>query len=212
MGLMSHTLLAGQAQVDGRPWGDGETLLVPVGQEAQRVSLAEGGYMVLLSIYHPLARPAREGPQVRGRATVMAVVPGAKPLVLETAQVDLVESGRRSLRVIPPGAASPWRPSPSSVEVVKLIPGPQESHHLKLRLTKASAQYLKRGEWPGWSLTWRNYFRGIQQAAPPDLVLAFVPGDGDLARRAADLLSAPAEGVATPQRQRGQGRGPPTPQ
>ena len=33
VGLMSHTVLAGQVGVGGRPWGDGETLLVPVGQQ-----------------------------------------------------------------------------------------------------------------------------------------------------------------------------------
>ena len=32
VGLMSHTVLAGQVRVGGRPWGDGETLLVLVGQ------------------------------------------------------------------------------------------------------------------------------------------------------------------------------------
>ena len=112
----------------------------------------------------------------------MAMVPGAKPLVLETARVDVVETGRRSLRVAPPGAErSPWRPAATSVEAVKQLQGPQGSHHLRIRLTKASAAYVKRSEWPGWSLTWRNYVRNIQQAAPPDMVLSFQPADSDLA-------------------------------
>ena len=68
------------------------------------MGLVGGDYAVLLSIYHPLAPPRKEGPQVTGRARIMAMVPGAKPLVLETARVDVLETGRRALRVTPPGA------------------------------------------------------------------------------------------------------------
>ena len=164
------------------------------------MGLAGGDYAVLLSIYHPLAAPRKEGPQVTGRATIMAMVPGAKPLVLETARVDVVETGRRSLRVAPPGAErSPWRPAATSVEAVKQLQGPQGSHHLRIRLTKASAAYVKRSEWPGWSLTWRNYVRNIQQAAPPYMVLSFQPADSDLARRSAELLTTPPEAAVAPQ-------------
>ena len=148
--------------------GDGETLMVPAGQGDLKMGPAGGGYAVLLSIYHPLAPPNREGPQVTGRATILAMVPGAKLLVPETARVDVVETGRRALRVTPPGAErNPWRPAATSVEAVKQLQGPQGSHHLRIRLTKASATYVKRSEWPGWSLTRRNYVRNIQQAPPP---------------------------------------------
>ena len=183
----------------GRPWGEGETLLVPAGQGDQKMGLARGDYAVLLSIYHPLAAPRKEGPQVTGRATIMAMVPGAKPLVLETARVDVVETGRRSLRVTPPGAErSPWRPAATSVEAVKQLQGLQGSHHLRIQLTKASATYVKRSEWPGWSLTWRNYVRNIQQAAPCLPVLSFQPADSDLARRSAEVLTTLPEAATTP--------------
>ena len=41
-GLMSHTVLAGQVEIGVRPWGDGETLLVPVGQGDLRLGLSGG--------------------------------------------------------------------------------------------------------------------------------------------------------------------------
>ena len=167
------------------------------------MGLAGGDYVVLLSIYHLQAPPKREGPQVTGRATSLAMVLG----------VDVVETGRTALGVTPPGAErNPWRPAATSVEAVKQLQGPQGSHHLCIRLTKASATYVKRSEWPGWSLTRRMYVRNIQQAAPPDMVLSFQPADGDLARRSAEVLSTPLEAVTTPQRPKRPAKGALTPQ
>ena len=113
----------------------------------------------------------------------------------------------------PPGAErNPWRPAATSVEAVKQLEGPQGSHHLHIRLTKASTTYVKWSEWPGWSLTWRNYVCNIQQAAPPDMVLSFQPAVGDLARRSAEVLTTPPEAVTTPQRPKPPAKGALTPQ
>ena len=67
MGLMSHTVLAGRVRVGGRPWGDGETLLVPVGQEGLKMELSGGDYAVVLTVYHQLARAPKGAQPAIGR-------------------------------------------------------------------------------------------------------------------------------------------------
>ena len=142
---MSHTVLAGQVEVGGRPWGDGETLLVPVGQEGLRMGLLVADYTVVLTVYHQLARPPEGALPTTGRATVLVMGAGLKPVTLETVTVEVLEGGRRGLRIAPLGSMQPWRHTATSLEMVRLIQSHGGAHHLWLRLTKSSAAHAKRG-------------------------------------------------------------------
>ena len=51
-GLMSHTVWAGSVEVGGMPWGDGATLLVPVGQGDLRMGLSGGDYAGVQTVHH----------------------------------------------------------------------------------------------------------------------------------------------------------------
>ena len=94
-GLMSHTVPAGQVEVGRRPWGDGETLLVPVGQGDLRMGLLGGDYAVVLTVYHQLARTPKGTQPTTGRAPVQVLGAGMKPVTLETVTVEVLEGGRR---------------------------------------------------------------------------------------------------------------------
>ena len=121
LGLMSHTVLAPQVGIGGRPWGDGETLLVPVGQQSLKVEMLGGDYAVVLSVYHQLARAPKGAQPDTGRALVQIMGAGMKPVTLETVTVEVLEGTRRGLRIAPPGTSQPWRPMATSLEMVRLL-------------------------------------------------------------------------------------------
>ena len=107
MGLMSHTDLAGQVRIRGRPWGDGETLLVPVGQDGLKMELSGSDYAVVLTVYHQLACAPKGTQPTTGRALVQVRGAGMKPVTLETVTVEVLEGTRQGLRIAPPGTSSP---------------------------------------------------------------------------------------------------------
>ena len=118
---MSHTVLAGQVRIGGRPWGDGETLLVPVGQDGLKMELSGGDYAVVVTVYHQLARAPKGTQPTTGRALVQVMGAGMKPVTLETVTVEVLEGGRRGLRIAPPDQCNPgdrrrrpWKWSSSS--------------------------------------------------------------------------------------------------
>ena len=206
-GLMSHKVLAGQVEIGGRPWGDGETLLVPVGQGDLRMGLSGGDYAVVLTVHHQLARTPKGTQPTTGRALVQVMGADMKPVTLETVTVEVLEGGRRGLRIAPPGSMQPWRPTATSLEMVRLLQSHGGAHHLRLRPTKSSAAHAKRGGWAWWAKPWVLFIRGLQPSMPPELTLAFMQGDGALARRAADALTAQAD-TTTPKKVVGPGEGP----
>ena len=210
-GLMTHTVLAGQVGVGGRPWGDGETLLVPVGQQSLKLDMLGRDYAVVLSVYHQLARAPTGAQPDSGRALIQIMGAGMKPVTLETVTVEVLEGARRGLRIAPPGTSQPWRPTATSLDMVRLLQNRGGAHHLRLRLTKSSATLATRGGWAGWAKPWVTFIRGLQPSAPPELTLTFMQGDGALARRAADALTAQADST-TPKKATRQGGGPGTPQ
>ena len=209
MGLMSHTVVAGQVRVGGRPWGDGETLLVPVGREGLKMELLGGDYAVVLTVYHQLARAPKGARLATGRALVQIMGAGMKPVTLETVTVEVLEGARRGLRIAPPGTSQPWRPTATSLEMVRLLQNQGGAHHLRLRPTKSSATHAKHGGWAGGAKPWVTFIRNLQPSAPPELTPTFMQGDGALARRAADALTAQADST-TPKKAAGQGGGPAT--
>ena len=78
----------GQVEIGGRSWGDGETLLVPVGQGDLRMGLSGGDYAVVLTVYHQLTRPPKGAPLTTGRALVQVMGAGMKLVTLETVTVE----------------------------------------------------------------------------------------------------------------------------
>ena len=106
--------------------------MVPVGQEALRMGLSGGDCAVILTVYHQLARPPKGAPPTTGRAMVQIKGAGLKPVTLETVMVEVLEGGRQGLRVAPPGSMQPWRPTATSLEMVRLIQSHGGAHHLRL--------------------------------------------------------------------------------
>ena len=121
VGLMFHTVLVGQVRVGGRPWGDGETLLVLVGQKGLKMELSGGDYAVVLTVYHQLARAPKGTRPATGRALVQVMGAGMKTVTLETVTVEVLEGARRGLRIAPPGTSQPWRPTVTSLDMVRLL-------------------------------------------------------------------------------------------
>ena len=72
-------------------------------------------------MYHQLARPPKGAPPTTGRALVQIMGAGMKPVTLETVTVEVLEGGRRGLRIASPGSMQPWRPTATSLEMVRLL-------------------------------------------------------------------------------------------